>query len=64
VLEIGRMIAAALEIEFEFEFAPPRPGEVQRTASDPGRAAAELGWRAAHDLERGIPITAEWFRSA
>jgi UDP-glucose 4-epimerase len=64
VLGLGRMIAGALEAEFEFDFAPPRPGEVQRTASDPRRAAAGLGWRPAHDLERGIPITADWFRSS
>ena len=64
VLELGRMISGALDTEFEFDFAPPRTGEVQRTASDPARAAAGLGWRAAHDLERGIPITAEWFRSS
>jgi UDP-glucose 4-epimerase len=64
VLELGRMIADALHADFEFDFAPPRAGEVQRTASDPARAGAELGWRAAHDLERGVPLTAEWFRSS
>jgi UDP-glucose 4-epimerase len=62
VLDVGRRIAGALETEFEFDLAPLRPGEVQRTASDPSRAAAELGWRPAHDLERGIAITAGWFR--
>jgi UDP-glucose 4-epimerase len=64
VLELGRMIAGALDAEFEFDFAPLRPGEVQRTASDPQRAASGLGWRPEHDLERGIPITADWFRSS
>ena len=39
-------------------------GEVQRTASDPQRAESGLGWRPEHDLERGIPITAEWFRNS
>jgi UDP-glucose 4-epimerase len=64
VLELGRMIAAAVGTEFEFDLAPPRAGEVQRTVCDPARTGAELGWRAEHDLERGIPITAEWFRNS
>jgi UDP-glucose 4-epimerase len=43
--------------DFEPEFAPPRPGEVQRIALDSGRAAGELGWRAATELEPGLRVT-------
>ena len=42
---------------FEPEFAPPRAGEVQRISIDPSRAAADLDWRAATDLEEGLRLT-------
>jgi UDP-glucose 4-epimerase len=42
---------------FEPEFAPARPGEVQRIALDSARAAADLGWRAAMELEPGLELT-------
>lgn len=42
---------------FEPEFAPPRTGEVQRIAIDPGRAGRELGWRAEVGLEEGLRLT-------
>lgn len=37
--------------------APPREGEVRRTALDPARADAELGWHAETELERGLELT-------
>ncbi|HMB52494.1 MAG TPA: NAD-dependent epimerase/dehydratase family protein [Thermoanaerobaculia bacterium] len=43
--------------EFEPELAPPRPGEVQRIAIDPGRAERELGWRAETSLDEGLRLT-------
>jgi UDP-glucose 4-epimerase len=42
---------------FEPEFAPPRAGEVQRIAIDPGRAERELGWRATTSLGEGLKLT-------
>jgi UDP-glucose 4-epimerase len=45
--------------DFEAEFAPPRTGEVQRTACDPSRAERELGWRAEVGLEDGLRRTLE-----
>lgn len=42
---------------------PPRIGDIRRSVLDPRRAAQELGWRAATDLQSGLAITAEWFRS-
>jgi UDP-glucose 4-epimerase len=44
---------------FEPEFAPPRPGEVQRIALDCSRAADELGWRAGTELRQGLALTLE-----
>jgi UDP-glucose 4-epimerase len=42
---------------FEPEFAPPRPGEVQRIALDASRAERLLGWRPAQSLEDGLRLT-------
>jgi UDP-glucose 4-epimerase len=64
VLELGRRIAAAAGAEFDPEAAPARLGEVQRIAIDPSLAARELGWRAAHELDRGLALTADWFARA
>jgi UDP-glucose 4-epimerase len=40
----------------------PRPGELQRSALDPGRAAIHLGWKPWTDLGEGLQRTLEWFR--
>jgi UDP-glucose 4-epimerase len=46
--------------EVEPEFAPPRPGELQRSVLDPSRAVDELGWRPERSLEEGLRETWEW----
>ncbi len=56
VLDLGRAIAAAAGAEFDPEFADPRPGEVRRSAIDPG-LAAEFGWRPETSLAGGIEVT-------
>ncbi len=45
--------------EFEPEFAPARPGEVQRISIDPSRAAGAIGWRPQTGLEAGLRLTRE-----
>jgi UDP-glucose 4-epimerase len=47
---------------FEAEFAPERPGEVQRIAIDPSRAREELGWEAKMDLREGLSRTLDSLR--
>ena len=42
---------------FEPQFAPPRPGEVQRISLDAGLAERELGWRPQTSLEDGLRLT-------
>jgi UDP-glucose 4-epimerase len=60
VLELVEMLKRLGEVEsFEPEFAPARPGEVQRISVDPARAEAELGWRPRTDLETGLRLTLE-----
>jgi len=43
--------------------APPRVGELTRSALDPGRAAIHLGWKPWTTLDDGIDRTLDWFRS-
>ena len=44
-------------------YAPPRPGELARSALDPGRAAIHLGWKPWTTLDEGCRATLDWFRS-
>jgi len=39
------------------DYAAERPGEIQRSVTDPGLAARELGWRAEASLEEGLKLT-------
>ncbi len=58
VLELARLLRELGGTEsFEPEFAPARPGEVQRSAIDPSRAERELSWRAEISLEEGLRLT-------
>ncbi len=43
--------------------AAARPGELQRSALDPGRAAIHLGWQPWTSLEEGVAETLRWFKS-
>jgi UDP-glucose 4-epimerase len=51
-----REVGGATEA-FQPEFAPERPGEVQRIAIDPSRAREELGWEPAVQLRDGLERT-------
>jgi UDP-glucose 4-epimerase len=63
VLGAMRTAAGLGEGEFEPEFAPARPGEVQRSSLDVTRARAELGFTTATGLVAGMKPTLEWARS-
>jgi UDP-glucose 4-epimerase len=63
VLELGRRMAAICDRQFEPELAPARVGEVQRISIDSRRAAEELGWAPAVELDQGLALTVESFRS-
>jgi UDP-glucose 4-epimerase len=43
-------------------YGDARTGELDRSALDPGRAAAHLGWEPQTDLETGLGRTLAWFR--
>ncbi len=63
VVDLLRRIQRVSGTDVEPEFADPRPGELQRSALDVSRAAAELGWRPAHDLDEGLAETWRWISS-
>jgi dTDP-glucose 4,6-dehydratase len=42
-------------------FVQDRPGHDNRYEIDPSRAEAALDWRAAHDFERGLAATIDWY---
>ncbi len=44
-------------------YAPPRTGDVQRSAIDPSRAGIHLGWRPFTPLAEGLRRTIAWFRT-
>ncbi len=69
-LEVVRMICKVLdEIAPDpagerarlIRFVPDRPGHDWRYEIDPTHAEQALDWRAAHDFERGIRRTVQWF---
>lgn len=43
-------------------YAPPRTGELRRSALDPGRAAIHLGWQPFTTIEEGLTRSVEYFR--
>jgi UDP-glucose 4-epimerase len=52
-------LLAGLGYEGEPEFVDARPGELQRSALDPSKAARIYGWRAETPLEAGLSATRE-----
>ena len=44
-------------------YEPPRPGELRRSALDPGRAAIHLGWKPWTSLDEGLARTLEHFKA-
>jgi UDP-glucose 4-epimerase len=56
-------MAAICDREFEPEMAPARVGEVQRISIDSRRAGEELGWTPDVELDQGLALTVDSFRS-
>jgi UDP-glucose 4-epimerase len=58
VLELVQRVGEAFgRDDFEPQFAPPRPGEVERTYLDTTASAERLGWRAERTIETGLAQT-------
>jgi UDP-glucose 4-epimerase len=62
VLDLASGVADAVGSDLELAFEAPRPGDVPRSALDPGKAREILGWRAEVALSEGISRTVAWSR--
>jgi UDP-glucose 4-epimerase len=60
VLDLVRLIGLAAGRDLRPEFAPPRPGELQRSALEVTRASRDLGWKAATPLHQGVSAVYRW----
>jgi UDP-glucose 4-epimerase len=60
VLDLYERIQRVSGIEREPEFAPGRPGELQRSVLDPSLAMSELGWEPRRSLDDGLAETWAW----
>lgn len=69
-LEVVKAICAAVDARLPdkagprerlITFVTDRPGHDFRYEIDPSRAEAALGWKAAHDFDRGLALTVDWY---
>jgi UDP-glucose 4-epimerase len=56
------VMAAAAGVDAPPHYAPPRAGELERSALDPGRANIHLGWQPWTTLDAGAREVLRWFR--
>jgi len=63
VNKLYRTMATAAGVDTPALSAAARPGELQRSSLDPGRAAVQLGWRPWTPLEDGSARVLDWFRA-
>ena len=64
VNELYASMARATKFKEQPNYAPARPGELERSALDVSRAATELGWQPFTSLDEGARRTLDWFRDA
>jgi UDP-glucose 4-epimerase len=63
VLDLAAIIGAAAGRPVEPEFAPPRPGELQRSALAAELAKRDLGWSPATSLADGVRAVYRWIEA-
>jgi UDP-glucose 4-epimerase len=63
VNELYATLADAAGVDLPAVHAPARPGELQRSALDPARAALHLGWTPWTSMEEGASAVIDYFRT-
>jgi len=63
VQQLFDAMARVTGLEEPARYAGSRPGELARSALDPGRAEIHLGWKPWTDLDAGLHRTIEFFRA-
>ncbi len=63
VLDLINLIGQAAGQDLEPQFAPARPGELQRSALDIARVSHELGWKATTPLNEGVTAVYRWVQA-
>lgn len=63
VNELARMLLRAAGSSMAIEYAPPRPGEQQRSVLAVDKAAEALHWRPSVTIADGLAETYRWFAS-
>ena len=61
VLELAEVVGQVMGQKPELEFAPPRPGELFRSALDISKAKAVLEWAPEWKFDDGLRLLVEWF---
>jgi UDP-glucose 4-epimerase len=61
VLELADAVGHVMGRKPELEFAPPRPGELFRSALDISKAGAVLKWAPEWKFDDGLQLLVEWF---
>lgn len=62
VLELAETVGRVLGRTPRIEHAPPRPGELLRSALDPAKAKRVLEWTPTAAFDDGLAALADWFR--
>jgi UDP-glucose 4-epimerase len=62
VLELATSVGEVMQQKPTLEFAPPRSGELFRSALDVSKAKAVLGWSPQYAFDDGLRELVDWFR--
>jgi UDP-glucose 4-epimerase len=62
VLELAEIVGQAMKQKPAIEFAPARPGELNRSSLDISKARKVLGWKPEVRFDDGLPELVDWFR--
>lgn len=62
VLDLAASVGEVMGQRPQLQFAPPRPGELFRSALDVAKAKAVLGWTPEYLFEEGLEELVDWFK--